>query len=176
MKRSRFTVKQIIGVLREMQAGTTLKEVCAKHNIREQTYYGWKRMYGEARRLKGLEEENQWLKRLVADYAVQIQILKEVNAKKMVSPSNRRRAVCYCVEEGVSLTATACRALGLARSTFYRGGNLSQESRAMHQEKLGLSEQHPRYSYEPPPPSLGFAGFDQDETPLQINFLPVQSA
>jgi putative transposase len=87
MKKSRFTVEQIIGVLRETQAGATVKEVCAKHNISDQTYYGWKRKYGdmevdEARRLKGLEEENQRLKRLVADYAVQIQILKEVNAKK----------------------------------------------------------------------------------------------
>ena len=87
MKKSRFTVEQIIGVLRETQAGVTVKEVCAKHNIGEQTYYGWKRKYGdmevdEARRLKGLEEENQRLKRLVADLSIQNQILKEVNAKK----------------------------------------------------------------------------------------------
>jgi putative transposase len=86
MKKSRFTVEQIIWVLRETQAGATVKEVCAKHNISDQTYYGWKRKYGDmgvdgARRLKGLEEENQRLKRLVVDYAVQIQILKEVNAK-----------------------------------------------------------------------------------------------
>ena len=83
MKKSRFTVEQIIGVLREMQAGATVKEVCAKHNISDQTYYGWKRKYGdmevdEARRLKGLEEENQRLKRLVADLSIQNQILKEV--------------------------------------------------------------------------------------------------
>jgi putative transposase len=87
MKKSRFTVEQIIGVLRETQAGATVREVCAKHNISDQTYYGWKRKYGdmevdEARRLKGLEEENQRLKRLVADLSIQNQILKEVNAKK----------------------------------------------------------------------------------------------
>ncbi len=60
---------------------------CAKDNIGVQTYHGWKRKFGgmevdEARRLRGLEEENGRLKRLVADQAVQIQILKEVNAKK----------------------------------------------------------------------------------------------
>ena len=80
-------MEQIIGVLRETQGGATVKEVCARHNIGEQTYYGWKRKYGdmevdEARRLKGLEEENQRLKRLVADLSIQNQILKEVNAKK----------------------------------------------------------------------------------------------
>jgi len=48
-----------------------------------------------------------------------------------VSPSNRRRAVRYYVEEGVGQAATACRALGLARSTFYRGSNLSLENRTM---------------------------------------------
>jgi putative transposase len=87
MKKSRFTVEQIIGVVRETQAGATVKEVRAKHNISAQTYYGWKRKYGsmevdEARRLKGLEEENQRLKRLVADLSIQNQMLKEVNAKK----------------------------------------------------------------------------------------------
>ena len=60
---------------------------CAKHNIGVQPYHGWKRKFGgmevdEARRLHGLEEENGRLKRLVADRAVQIQILKEVDAKR----------------------------------------------------------------------------------------------
>ena len=61
--------------------------MCAKHNISEAAYYAWKRKFGGmdvsgARRLRGLEEENARLKRLVADQAVQIQILKEVNSKK----------------------------------------------------------------------------------------------
>jgi putative transposase len=65
----------------------------------------------------------------------------------MVSPSNRRRAVRYCVEEGLGQTAAACRALGLGRSTFYRGSHLSLENRTMRQEIRSLSEQHPRYGY-----------------------------
>ena len=61
--------------------------VCARHNISEPTFYKWRAKYGgmdvnEARRLRALEEENGRLKRLVADQAVQIQILKEVNSKK----------------------------------------------------------------------------------------------
>ena len=86
MKKSRFSEEAIIGILREGQ-GSSVKSVCAKHNISEPTYYAWKKKYGgmevrEARRLKALDEENTRLKRVVADQAVQIQILKEVNAKK----------------------------------------------------------------------------------------------
>ena len=87
MKKSRFSEEQIVGILGEVKAGSTVKTVCAKHNIGEQTYYGWKRRYGgmqvdEVRQMRVLAEENGRLKRLVADQAVQIQILKEVNAKK----------------------------------------------------------------------------------------------
>ena len=87
MKRSRFSEEQIIGIIREAQAGSKVKAVCAAHNISEGTYYAWKRKYGgmdvsEAKRLRALEEECARLKRLVADLSVQNQILKEVNAKK----------------------------------------------------------------------------------------------
>lgn len=87
MKRSRFSEEQIIGVLRQAQAGSPVNAVCAAHNISAATYHAWKRKYGgmevnEARRLRALEEENSRLKRLVADQAVQIHVLKEVNAKK----------------------------------------------------------------------------------------------
>jgi len=87
MKRSRFSEEQIIGILREADGESPVKAVCAKHNISEPTFYAWKKKYGgmdveEARRLRALEEENGRLKRLVADQAGQIQILKEVNSKK----------------------------------------------------------------------------------------------
>jgi len=87
MKKSRFSEEAIIGILKETQAGKSVKAVCAEHNVSEATYYTWKRKYGgmevsEARRLRALEEENSRLKRLVADQAVQIHVLKEVNAKK----------------------------------------------------------------------------------------------
>lgn len=87
MKKSRYSEEQVIGILREGESGTPVKTVCAKHNISDATYYAWKRKYGgmdvsEAKRLRSLEEENGRLKRLVADQAVQIQVLKEVNSKK----------------------------------------------------------------------------------------------
>ena len=87
MKRKRFSEEQIIGILREAGAEMTIKELCAKHNISEATFYTWKRKYGgmdvdEARRLRALETENARLKRIVADLSVQHDILKEVNQRK----------------------------------------------------------------------------------------------
>jgi putative transposase len=87
MKKSKFSEEQIIGILREAEGETPVKVVCAKYNVSDATFYRWRAKYGgmdvnEARRLRALEDENGRLKRLVADQAVQIQILKEVNSKK----------------------------------------------------------------------------------------------
>lgn len=87
MKKSKFSEEQIIGILREAEGDTAVPVVCARYNISVTTFYKWRSKYGglevnEARRLRFLEEENNRLKRLVADQAVQIQILKEVNSKK----------------------------------------------------------------------------------------------
>lgn len=87
MKKSKFSEEQIIGILREAEGDTPIKAVCARHNISDATFYKWRAKYGgmdvnEARRLRALEEENNRLKRAVADLTVQVQILKEVNSKK----------------------------------------------------------------------------------------------
>lgn len=87
MKRKRHTEEQIIKILKEAEAGLNTADIVRKHGISEQTFYRWKSKFGgmeisEAKRLRELEEENRRLKRLVADQALDIQILKDVNAKK----------------------------------------------------------------------------------------------
>ncbi len=87
MKRSRFTEEQIIGMLKEQEAGAKTADVCRKHGISEATFYKWKAKYGgmdvsEARRLKALEDENARLKKLLAEAMLDNAVLKEISSKK----------------------------------------------------------------------------------------------
>jgi putative transposase len=86
MKRSRFTQEQIIGVLKEHQAGATAADLCRKHGISGATFYMWRAKYGgmevsDARKLKGLEEETAKLKKLLAEQMLDVAALKEMLAK-----------------------------------------------------------------------------------------------
>lgn len=87
MKRSRFTEEQIIGILREQEAGVATAEVCRRHGVSSATFYKWKARFGgldvsEARRLKALEDENARLKRMLADAMLDNVALKDRLGKK----------------------------------------------------------------------------------------------
>jgi putative transposase len=86
MVRKRYTEEQIIGVLREAEAGTKVAELCRKYGISDATYYNWKAKYAgmtvsELRRLKTLESENRRLKQIVAEQALDNRTLKELLTK-----------------------------------------------------------------------------------------------
>ena len=87
MRKSRFSEQQIVAVLQEWDAGAKIADLVRRHGVTEQTLYRWKKTYGglqgsEAKRLKALEEENRQLKRLVADQALNLQVVKELLGKK----------------------------------------------------------------------------------------------
>ena len=87
MKSKRFNEEQIIGILKESEAGMKVSDLCRQHGISEGTYYRWKSKYGglevsEAKRLRALEEENRRLKTIVADLTLENKVLRDVNSKK----------------------------------------------------------------------------------------------
>jgi putative transposase len=87
MRRSRFSEEQIIGILREQEAGAATADVCRKHGISTASFYKWKAKYGgldvsEVRRLKVLEVENARLKKLLAEAMLDNAMLKDLTTKK----------------------------------------------------------------------------------------------
>jgi len=88
MKRSRFTETQIIRILKEVEGGRQVKEVCREYGMSDATYYNWKAKYGgmsasEIKRLKDLEQENRRLKQMYADLSLENRALKDVIEKKL---------------------------------------------------------------------------------------------
>ena len=88
MKRTRFSEEQIIGVLKEAEAGAKTADLARRHGVSEATFYKWKSKYGglevsDARRLRQLEQENARLKKLLADSMLDNAMLKEISAKNV---------------------------------------------------------------------------------------------
>lgn len=88
MKKSRYTETEIVKILKEVEAGRLVKEVCREYGISDATYYNWKAKYGgmeasDIKRLKELEDENRRLKSMFADLSLEHRILKDIVEKKL---------------------------------------------------------------------------------------------
>ena len=91
MKKKRFSVEQIVAVLKQVELGMTVGDATRQIGVSEQTYYRWKKMYGglqsdQVRELKQLQDENARLKRLVADLSLDKVIVQDINSKKWPGP------------------------------------------------------------------------------------------
>ena len=87
MKKTRFTETQIVSILKQQEAGRSVKDICREHSISDATFYNWKSKYGgmeasDVKRMKDLEEENSRLKRMYANIAMDNEILRDLFTKK----------------------------------------------------------------------------------------------
>ncbi|MCJ7872942.1 IS3 family transposase [Phaeobacter sp. J2-8] len=125
MRKSRFTEAQIIGMIKEQEAGMPTAEVCRRHGLSTATFYKLKAKYGgmevsEAARLKALEDENAKLKRLLADTMLDNVVLKDLPGKELTTLTKRRDAALRAMRDHDISQRRACRLVGVDPKTVRR--------------------------------------------------------
>jgi putative transposase len=135
MRKSRFSEEQIVGILKEQEAGIAVAELCRKHGVSSPTFYKWKAKYGgldvsEARRLKALEDENSKLKRLLADAMLDNVALKDLLGKCMTRPAHAMYdPPCPCKGRSVVTVPVCANVSGLSRVDRCCGQALMRSAR-----------------------------------------------
>ncbi|WGR93648.1 IS3 family transposase [Bradyrhizobium sp. ISRA443] len=151
MKRSRFSEEQIIGILKEHEAGVSVADLCRKHGVSDASIYKWKAKFGgmevsEAKRLKTLEDENTRLKRLLADAMLDNAALKDLFGKEMVTPAGKRRAVAHLMDAHGMSERRACKAIGCCRMTM-RYKTIRPDDGGLRQRMKAIAQERRRFGY-----------------------------
>ncbi|MFO7607354.1 MAG: IS3 family transposase [Desulfurivibrionaceae bacterium] len=152
MKKSRFSETQIIGILKEADAGIPVKEICRKHGISDATYYNWKSKYGgmsasDLKRLKETERELSQLKRMYADMALENRALRDLIEKKPIGPPEKREAATYLVAEHRLSVQQSCRCIGLSRAAYYRTPQARDRDAKVIDAINETIDRHPRWGF-----------------------------
>ncbi|WP_376699667.1 IS3 family transposase [Sphingomonas endophytica] len=151
MKRKQFSEEQIIGILKEAEAGAVVTELCRKHGMSSATYYAWKAKFGglevsDAKRLRSLEEENARLKRLLADTMLDNAGLKDLLFKKMVTPAAKRQAVAHLQTTLGMSERRACAVVGADRTSM-RYRSCRADDGDLRSRLCELAQQRRRFGY-----------------------------
>ena len=151
MKRSRFSEEQIIGVLKEHQAGLGAKELCRKHGISDATFYKWRSKYSgmevsDARRLKTLESENAKLKKMLAEQMMDVATPKEMLGKKLLGPGSKWNAVNWAMKTKGYNQRRACALAGIDTRVYRRGSKRPADTELRTRMKELASERR-RFGY-----------------------------
>ncbi|MGH6952056.1 MAG: IS3 family transposase [Vitreimonas sp.] len=150
MRKSRFTDEQIVSILREADKGS-VAAAAKRHGVSEQAIYTWRKRFGtfeanDVRRLRQLEAENAKLKKLVAERDLEIEVMKEIAAKKLVSVPARRAGVNYATGKGLS-QRRACTLLRVGRSALGYASRKSAKDAPALARMAELAALYPRYGY-----------------------------
>ncbi|MGQ0741106.1 MAG: IS3 family transposase [Alphaproteobacteria bacterium] len=151
MRRSRYSEEQIIGILKEHQAGLSAHDLCRKHGISDATFYKWRSKYGgmeisDARKLRALEEENRKLKKLLAESVLDTATLKEMLGKKLLTPRARRTAVSWAIRDKGYSQRHACQMIGMAPKA-YRYTARRPDDAQLRQRLRDLALERRRFGY-----------------------------
>nr|WP_169713492.1 IS3 family transposase [Rouxiella badensis] len=152
MRKIRFTEHQIIAVLKSVEAGRTVKDVCREAAISEASYYNWKAKYGgmeaaDIKNIKDLEDENRRLKQMFADLSLECRALKDVIGKKALKPAIKRELVSYLTTQFTMSIRQACRTLSLSRTVF-RYQPDTRRDEALILRLTEAAERYPCYGFK----------------------------
>lgn len=148
MKKSRYSEEQIIGILKQSEAGVNTPDLCRKHGISGATFYGWKQKLGgmnvsDAQRLKAMKDENRRLKLLVAELSLHGEALKAMIRKKTGGAAGVRGEVAFVSAEFRLSERSACKLLEVERSS-YRYEPRPDRNMELRGELVKLVRQKPR--------------------------------
>ncbi|TCQ84454.1 helix-turn-helix protein [Rahnella sp. JUb53] len=152
MRKIRFTEHQIIAVLKSVEAGRTVKDVCREAAISEASYYNWKAKYGgmeaaDIKKSKDLEDKNRRLKQMFANLSLECRALKDVIEKKDLKSAMKRELVDYLTTQFTMSIRQACRTLSLNRTVFSYKPDMRRDEPVI-QRLTEAAERYPRYGFK----------------------------
>ncbi|WP_416222820.1 IS3 family transposase [Yersinia sp. SCPM-O-B-9106 (C-191)] len=152
MKKSRFTDSQIMTILKQVEAGTPVAELCREHGMSNASFYKWRSWFGGMdasmmARLKELEDENRRLKKMYAEERLKAEIIQEAMAKKLVKPSHRKRMAQDAVRSRNVSIRFACQLFVVSESCYRYQPELNEENAVIADWLLRITDSQRNWGF-----------------------------